>query len=347
MLARITERGLGLLALGLSFGLGLGCSQAKPRTVAERAATGAEGAEPDEPDATPDPDPASLVAIHLSFDDAPGAGFAPGARPEQAASYNELNVEILATLAAHHAPASVFYNCDKLLEGDTSLAAWAAAGMEIGNHTASHANLAEVGLEPWLDDVRRCDAVLRERLDEPPAYLRYPYLSEGDTPELRDSAKAALADMGYQNAHVTVATTEWLLATAYSVVKQRGDAEAEAEIVAAYRKHMLDAVRAARELAIHEVERETSQIVLFHVNRLAADHLDEVLDDFEAAGYHFVTLDEALADPVFELPDKFAGTSGISWLARIHDPERERPPYWFGIEEGRLTEAYGALLEGD
>lgn len=335
MLARAAE--LRLAGLVLTAGLALACSRSQPVTVADASVA----SEPEQPSAE-----RVEVAIHLSFDDAPGAHFVPGSEPDTAEPFNALNAKILASLADHHAPASVFYNCDNLLEGDTSIKAWAAAGMQIGNHTASHANLAEVGLEAWLDDVRRCDAVLRERLPEPPSYLRYPYLSEGDTVEMRDAAKLALADMGYRNAHVTVATTEWLLALAYSVVKQRGDSETEAKIVAAYRKHMLDAVEAGRALAVHELGRESSQVVLFHVNTLAADHLDEVLDDFEAAGYRFVTLDEALADPVFELPDNFYGTAGISWLARIHDPEQQRPPYWFGMEERRLNEEYGALLEG-
>ncbi|KIG18521.1 polysaccharide deacetylase-related protein [Enhygromyxa salina] len=298
--------------------------------------------------ATTDPDPDQpaadpLVPVHLSFDDAPRMDD-PGTPLRDAAELNRLNDELIAVLQDHGANASVFYNCDRLVPGERTIEAWDAAGMTVGNHTASHVNLAEVGLEAWLDDVRRCDLVLRERLSAPPTWLRYPYLSEGHTPELRDGAREALAAMGYANAHVTAATTEWLLAFAYRYAKQAGDTKTQAALVEAYRAHMLGAVEAARELARFEVERETAQVVLFHVNELAVDHLATVLDDYEAAGYTFVGIEEAMADPVFTREDRYVGGGGISWLARIHDPEQPRPPYWFGQEEGRLTEAFGHLL---
>ncbi|MFO7562935.1 MAG: polysaccharide deacetylase family protein [Enhygromyxa sp.] len=332
------ERSL-ILITALWLPAGLGCQARSSDSVAPDASEASVAEPPADPHERDD-----RVAIHLSFDDAPGAHFAPGEAPTDPAAYNALNREIIATLQEHEIPASVFFNCDNLLPGDETLESWEAAGMLVGNHTASHVNLAKVGLEAWLEDLRRCDEVLRERLSAPPSYLRYPYLSQGDTLEQRDGATAALAEMGYANAHVTAATTEWLLALAYSAAKQRGEAELEDQIVAAYRQHMLESVTAARELAIHEVGRETTQVVLFHVNTLAADHLDEVLADYEAAGYRFIGLEEALADPVFELEDHYVGGGGISWLARIHDPEQPRPPYWFGLEEGRLEEVWGYLL---
>jgi peptidoglycan/xylan/chitin deacetylase (PgdA/CDA1 family) len=315
-----------------------GCKDAGPSRAPETTT---------ETEATPDP-PAQdqSVLVHLSFDDAPRMDD-PGTPLREAGELDLLNSQIIAVLQDHGVDASVFYNCDRLVPGEHTIEAWEAAGMTVGNHTASHANLADVGLEAWLEDVRRCDVVLRERLSEPPKWLRYPYLSEGETPEQRDSAREGLAKMGYANAHVTAATTEWLLAFAYRYAKQHTDTNTQAVLVEAYRAHMLASVEAARELARFEVGHETAQVVLFHVNELAADHLATVLDDYEAAGYTFVGLDEALADPVFEREDRYYGRGGISWLARIHDPEQARPAYWFGQAEGRLTEAFGHLLSPD
>lgn len=272
-----------------------------------------------------------VVAVHLSFDDAPGPSLA-------------VDEAIVSTLRAHGAPASVFYNCDRLDADDRTIALWQAAGMEIGNHTASHARLADLGVDAWMEDVERCDAVLRDRVERPPRWFRYPYLCEGADAAERDGARARLTEMGYANAHVTVATSEWLLAGAYRVARARADAQLEAEIVAAYRTHMLESVAVARAMARAEVGRETAQVVLFHVNELAADHLDAVLTDFEAQGYTFVSLETALADPVFERENHYSGPAGLSWLARIHDPAQPREPYWFGLEEGRLEERFGELL---
>ena len=314
-----------------------GCSTPAPSVEPVPSEGAAEGA-PDPGDEGSEAPTQAPIQIHLSFDDAPG----PGLRDVEEG--NARNAKILAVLGEHSIEASVFYNCDKLLPGDNTIEAWEQAGMVVGNHTHSHANLGEVGVEAWMEDVTRCDTILRERLSAAPTWFRYPYLCEGADAASRDAAKQGLTDMGYANAHVTAATSEWLLAGAYRTVKQGEDRELEQSIVDAYREHMVASVEAGRELARHELERETTQVVLFHVNELAADHLDEVLDDYEAKGYVFVSLEQALADEVFTLPNHFESCSGISWLARIHEPGVPRPPYWFGQEEGRLQELFGHLL---
>lgn len=278
------------------------------------------------------------VALHLSFDDAPGPNLS------DVTEANERNARILAILVEHGVEASVFFNCDKLRPGDTTIEAWEAAGMRVGNHTHSHMRLAEVGVDAWLADVDTCDAILDERLDQELRWFRYPYLCEGKDAAERDAALAGLAERGYANAHVTVATSDWLLAGAYLGAKRAGDAEAQDEIADAYLEHMLESVEVAREMARAQTGGETAQVVLFHVNDLAADHLDALLDAYEARGYRFVGLDAALADPVFEATNHYAGPAGLSWLARIHDPSTERQPYWFGLEEGRLDERFGHWL---
>lgn len=293
------------------------------------------------PPAAAEPEP---LRLHLTFDDAPLMG-KPGPVGIEAAEVTAINEAIVATLAAHHAPASVFFNCDRLQAGEHTVELWAAAEHPVGNHTSSHANLADTPLEAWIDDVRRCHELLSARLPAPPRWFRYPYLSQGDDVTLRDQARERLSALGYTNAHVTVATTEWLLAFAYRRAKQADDHAQIDEIVEAYRAHMVEAVEQGRALARHAVGHETAQVVLFHVNELAADHLDDVLADYEAQGYVLVGLSEALADPVFELPDHYVGRGGLSWLFRVIEDPESRPKYWFGHEEARLMKRFGAAME--
>jgi hypothetical protein len=37
---------------------------------------------------------------------------------------------------------------------------------------------------------------------------------------------------------------------------------------------------------------------------------------FERRGYRFITVDEALRDPAYALPDGYVGPMGISWIHR-------------------------------
>ena len=52
---------------------------------------------------------------------------------------------------------------------------------------------------------------------------------------------------------------------------------------------------------------EPRQILLLHANWLEADHVAELLDALRKRGYQFITLQEALSDPVYSAPDDYAG----------------------------------------
>ena len=59
---------------------------------------------------------------------------------------------------------------------------------------------------------------------------------------------------------------------------------------------------------------EVKQILLLHANQLEADHIGELLDVFRKRGYHFITLEEALGDVAYGLPDEYVGEEGTGWL---------------------------------
>jgi peptidoglycan-N-acetylglucosamine deacetylase len=51
--------------------------------------------------------------------------------------------------------------------------------------------------------------------------------------------------------------------------------------------------------------REIPHIMLLHVNRLNADVIEHLLELFEQKQYLFKTLDAALSDPAYDMPDRF------------------------------------------
>jgi hypothetical protein len=68
--------------------------------------------------------------------------------------------------------------------------------------------------------------------------------------------------------------------------------------------------------AVEVVGREIPQVLLLHANQLNADLMPELIRMFRARGYEFVTLDRALADPAYRLPDEYVGRNGFSWIHR-------------------------------
>jgi len=260
----------------------------------------------------------------------------------------ERSRRILAALHAAGAPPAVFANCVALTPA--ALAAWKSAGAALGNHTASHRDLdADDALgkgadAAWWHDVESCHERLAAILGEPVRYFRYPYLRYGKDEVTKREAARRLASLGYTIGHVTAATSDWLLAGYYETALGRHDDVLASELRAAYVEHMVSTLRAARDLAVAKLGHDVPQITLMHVNRLAADHVADVLSALRARGVRFISLPEALADPVYSLPDAYTGGCGCSWLARVAPPLTRGDTYVFGDDEDALRKRFEARV---
>jgi hypothetical protein len=86
--------------------------------------------------------------------------------------------------------------------------------------------------------------------------------------------------------------------------------------------------------SIEVVGREFPQILLIHASQLNADLMPDLLAMFRRRGYTFVTLDHALSDPAYRLPEEYVGPNGFSWIHRWSktkgmSPKGEPdPPAW-------------------
>jgi peptidoglycan/xylan/chitin deacetylase (PgdA/CDA1 family)/glutamine amidotransferase-like uncharacterized protein len=272
-------------------------------------------------DQKPAPGPAREVAV--TFDDLPAVSV-PG---ETRQAWTRLTERLVSTLRSEKVPATGFVNGDKLLGRDGApekwredlLRTWLDAGMDLGNHTHSHAVLHQVTVEQFEQDVVRGEEPLRGLLaerDKRLRYFRYPCLQTGRDEAVKSTVRRFLQERGYLNAPVTIDNSEWIFARAYSNCLKAGDAPEARRIRAAYLPYMeakLDYFeRQSREL----LGREVRQILLLHANALNADALPDLLAMLRRRGYTFIRLDRALQDEAYALPDGYYGPAGISWLHR-------------------------------
>jgi hypothetical protein len=149
----------------------------------------------------------------------------------------------------------------------------------------------------------------------------------GSTRERRDAAVRALAELGHHIAWVSIDNSEWALVRPYVEALERGDHGRAAAIARAYVDHVREAARRYRELARRRTGRDPAHVLLLHANALAADHLGALLDALVADGFRFVSLDAALSDPLYRLPDRYVGPVGLSFLHRV-DPDAEKSWRW-------------------
>jgi len=254
----------------------------------------------------------STFEVAITIDDLPWVG------PAHAKGRITGNDAILAALATHGAPAAGFVVCERVTGARTIVKRWIAAGHVLGNHHHDHGDLNTVPPDRWLAGARRCHRDLTRWLGSAPAFFRYPYLRNGTTAAVRDRVRGVITDeLGEVIARVSADNHEWKFAQLYGKAVAAGQTGRAADLAEAYVEHIVEAVAHARKMARAKTGADIRHVLLLHANALNADHLDRVLGALTRRGARFVTLERALADPVYARPDAYAGKGGISWLYRI------------------------------
>ena len=266
---------------------------------------------------TPPAQPDRQVAI--TIDDLP----AGSAESMSATTLTEMTAKLLSTLKQQNVPAVGFVNEVKLYKtGEVDarikvLNMWLDAGFELGNHTFHHTSLNRAGLEAWEDDTIQGESVIKILLAQHKMKLRYfrhPYLDTGADLQTRREAEAFLSRRGYQVAPVTVDGWDWNFGGVYEDAKKRGDTALMQEVVRLYLAHHDAMFAYCEQLSRDVVGYEPRQVLLLHGNQLEGDHIGELLDLIRKRGYRFVTLEEALQDSAYSMPDTYVGMEGTSWL---------------------------------
>jgi peptidoglycan/xylan/chitin deacetylase (PgdA/CDA1 family) len=234
--------------------------------------------------------------------------------------------KILAAINKHKIPVVGFVNESLLQTGGQAggeidariaiLKAWSDGGVELGNHTYSHLGFKDATLADYEDDFIRGESVTRALLKQKgqkARYFRHPFLQMGATRELEQSFEKFIAERGYKIAPVTVDVMDWMILSAYAGPRAQGDSEMMKRVSAEYLKFAEGKFDFCEQLAGDLFGRPIKHILLLHANELTADNLDGLATMLENKGYRFVSLEEALKDPVYQAPDKYIATS--DWLS--------------------------------
>ena len=257
--------------------------------------------------------------VAVTFDDLPSAN-----TNDDLKRMSEVTKELLKKIRSNNVPAIGFVNEGKLHGGGelnartALLRMWLDAGLELGNHTFSHINMDNVPLGAYEKDVIRGETVTRRLLAEKGMKLRYfrhPQLHTGPTVEYKKGLEQFLAARGYTIAPVTIDNNDFMFGALYGDAKARGDKETMKQLADAYVAYMETVFDFFERLSVDSLGYEVKQTLLLHASDLNADHFDDLVLMMKRRGYAFISLEEALKDKAYKLPDAQA-TKGLSWIHR-------------------------------
>ncbi len=257
----------------------------------------------------------------VTFDDLPGS---PKAM-----------TQILEVLETHGVPRVVgFVNgvrVERTPSLDVTLEAWLAQGHPLGNHTYTHPEMSEIGVELFIADIDRNDAFLRQLGVglESTRYFRYPYLHQGFDAASTAAVREHLLEADYEVAEVTVDFYDWAFEPAYARCVGKGQEAAVESLERAY----LDAADVAlgwHQAALRQAYgRPIPHVLLLHGTDFTARMLDSLLTAYEGRGVEWISLEQALADPAYtdhEPPPKTYGDTLVEQEIRTRGVSH---PPWF------------------
>jgi peptidoglycan/xylan/chitin deacetylase (PgdA/CDA1 family) len=253
--------------------------------------------------------------VAITIDDLPRGG--DGATRDLA-SVRAMTERLLEPFRAERIPVIGFVNEGRSVDFGSEglrevLDIWLDAGADLGNHSYSHLNVNNVPLAEFTADITRGEPIVEAALaarGRSLKYFRHPFLFMGATPEIKTGLAAFLDREGYAVAPVTLENSDYVFARAYTEPAHRE------RVLREYIPYMESIVAFFETRSVEVVGREFPQILLIHANQLNADVMPELLAMFRRRGYAFVSLDRALADDAYDLPESYVGRGGFSWIHR-------------------------------
>ncbi len=259
--------------------------------------------------------------VSVTIDDLPTVTDLDGDRPER-----EITRKIVGEIKRSGIPAIGFVNEIQLFpdgKRDASevnlLRQWLDAGIDLGNHTYSHADINQIGLDAYEKDIIKGEKVTKELLKKygkKMIYFRHPYLKTGQDEATKNGLKNFLDARGYTVAPITIVVSDWVFAHAYDQALLQKNAKLAGRISDSYVPFVLDEFGYAEKESDAMFQRQIKQTLLLHANNINAQSLGKMIAALQKRGYKFVSLGDALGDQAYRTKDEYIGADGADWFRR-------------------------------
>lgn len=255
------------------------------------------------------------IRVAITVDDFPTHG-----KPPQGTFYEDVVKTFLDALKKHEVKEAVAYINAGKLEKSPELKRvhdlWKAAGHPFGNHSYMHESLNDTDPAAFEASIVRNEEELK-RLGGEWKTFRYPFLREGNTLEKRNRIRKFLKERGYQIAQVTIDFEDWSWNPPYTRCADRKDNQAIAWLEESYLQNAIAQFQRSTQLSRILFKREIAHILLLHIGAFDARMADRLLTEYKKLGAQFISLKEALEDPVYQIDPEYVAPYGAEFPHQI------------------------------
>jgi hypothetical protein len=209
---------------------------------------------------------------------------------------------IIEALRANQMPPTVNFVAGRYL--DESLESqWLENHNLLGSLTFTRKSARKKAASEFIDDLKRNEealAPLLKKHSQPRLYFRFQRLKESKDEQGRAEVRSFLARAGYTIAPGTIDSRDWRFAQIHCSATARGDEPCAVFVKQAFYSLLFDTTQKAREATKQLIGRESKQILMVEASQFTADTLAETLQWYKRLGARFVSLDDALKDPLYQ-----------------------------------------------
>ena len=219
----------------------------------------------------------------------------------------QVTLRIIKILQGAQVPATTFVVCDRLPPEQGLAQHWLQGGFSLGNQTSTLVDANTTPIAAWQEDVTACDQRLTKMNAPTPKWFRFPKLRRGWNQERDEALQNVLNRQNIVAVPATIPTLDHLYGYVYDQALTEGKTAFANTVLQDYVDHVQNSVQAAQALAIQRKGMPVPHIARFHVNQLNAHGMQQVISTLKRAGVKFITVHEAMQDPLYKQPNAYFG----------------------------------------
>lgn len=258
---------------------------------------------------------------------------------------------LLDTIQQYHVPVAILISEGRLFKDDSkkrfyNIEKWIANPLvTVGSHSFSHLHFSDTTYDAYKADIEKglnISLPLVKKYNKSLQYFRFPFNDLGADSSQHVQIKNYLTKRKLTITPFSVESEDYAYAYLYEYYLYKNDSIKARQIAKRYLSHTLALLDFFETATNYLYKKQIKHIYLCHDNLLNQHYFGILLQLIGAKGYHFITLEKAMQDPIYTERDSYYKKWGLSWIYRLNMDKIKTLPV--SEPDDRIEQEYNDLI---